>query len=528
MKLLDLNRRLNRSEVGKQRGQGHNEVYCVSANMAGISRKNDKINGMISRLSAWMRGQDAGGAMADQSSTTALRRLGWRMFWVGLVVRVLYMTLAHTYRFRVSEDHFQFGWEMGRIGRALATGYGYADPFDGHTGPTAWNPPLYPLLIGGVFRIFGVYTPLSAWVLLTFNSICSAAIAPAIVEIACRCFAHLPDAGGKTRGGHPTAFSIALWSGWLWTLYPAAMQYAVRWIWDISLTAFLLTCVFVLALRVRGIGNPGPPARTLSLWAAFGVLWGLIALSNSSLLLVLPVTGVWMLGGRGWPSRLRQNLAGAALAALLCTVCVTPWTMRNYLVFHAFIPSRDNLGAELDESLKPSNMGFPWGNPLTLNSLNVARPEFRRYIALGEAEYLRQRTIHAKLALASDPGFFRRMTARRFYFYWISVPHPVEQGLLVELIRELNYALLSLSGLFGLALALRKRIPAAGMFVCAFALLPIPYYLITVQARFRHPLEPLITVFTVFLFQSAERGRWWSWDHAAQPSTEPSTESTTS
>src|SRR5580765_6313481 len=130
-------------------------------------------------------------------------RLPWRMFWVGLLIRVLYMTLAHTYRFRVSEDHFQFGWEMGRIGRALATGRGFSDPFDGQTGPTAWNPPLYPLLIGGVFRVFGSYTKLSAWVLLALNSVLSAATAPAIVEIAKRCFSGLPapPAGRKS----PTA-----------------------------------------------------------------------------------------------------------------------------------------------------------------------------------------------------------------------------------------------------------------------------------------------------------------------------------
>lgn len=93
---------------------------------------------MMSRLSTWMKG----GATAEIATAgpQTTRRLCWRMFWVGLAVRVLYMTLAHTYRFRVSEDHFQFGWEMGRIGRALATGYGFSDPFDGHTGPTAWNP----------------------------------------------------------------------------------------------------------------------------------------------------------------------------------------------------------------------------------------------------------------------------------------------------------------------------------------------------------------------------------------------------
>ena len=108
-------------------------------------------------------------------------RAPYRIFWVGVPVRVLYMTLAHTYRIRPAEDHFQFGWEAGRIARALVTGYGYSDPFANafiaHTGPTAWLPPLYPLLVAGVFKVFGVYTHASAWVLFTINSVFSAATA---------------------------------------------------------------------------------------------------------------------------------------------------------------------------------------------------------------------------------------------------------------------------------------------------------------------------------------------------------------
>ena len=83
-------------------------------------------------------------------------KLQRRMFWTALIVRLLYITLAHTYRIRLANDHFEFGWEMGRIARALATGFGYSDPFEGHTGPTAWTPPLYPLLLAAVFKRFGV------------------------------------------------------------------------------------------------------------------------------------------------------------------------------------------------------------------------------------------------------------------------------------------------------------------------------------------------------------------------------------
>ena len=61
------------------------------------------------------------------------------------------------------------------------------------------------------------------------------------------------------------------------------------------------------------------------------------------------------------------------------------------------------------------------------------------------------------------------------------------------------------ANLLGLALALKQHIPGAVLFAWAFALVPLTYYFITVQARFRHPLEPVMTILAVFLFQSATK-----------------------
>ena len=66
----------------------------------------------------------------------------------------------------------------------------------------------------------------------------------------------------------------------------------------------------------------------------------------------------------------------------------------------------------------------------------------------------------------------------------------------------MNFCFLSLAGLMGLALSLHRRVPATRLFAWAFLLLPIPYYFITSGARFRHPLEPLICILAVYLFQS--------------------------
>ena len=306
------------------------------------------------------------------------------LFWTGLLVRVAYITLAHTYRFSAFEDHFTFGYEMARVARALVTGYGYADPFSGHTGPTAWVPPLYPLLIAAVFKLAGIYTPLSGWILLTVNSVFSAATALCIYEIAMRCYNR----------------RVALWSAWIWALYPAAMQYAVRWVWETSLSTFLFAAVLVLALRMRAIGEVYAKSdpQTTRRWLLFGLLCGAIALSNSTLLLWVPVCGIWILLGAPQKS---HALPRAALAGLVFIACIAPWTSRNWRVFHAFVPLRSNFGAELYAGNGPGSYGFRYGVLIQLPEQDI---QHRLYVQLGEIAYVHQRGQLAKAWIADIPA----------------------------------------------------------------------------------------------------------------------------
>jgi 4-amino-4-deoxy-L-arabinose transferase-like glycosyltransferase len=423
----------------------------------------------------------------------------WRIVWIAFLIRVAYMTVAHTYRFRRFSfgDNFQFGFEMGRIGRALATGYGFADPFNGHTGPTAWVGPLYPLLIGGVFKLLGVYTLKSAWLLLAINCLLSALIVRPVWEIASRCFNR----------------RVALWSAWIWALYPAAMQYAVRWVWEMTLTTLLFSWVLVLALRMRNIG--GEPAEaeaamTKSRWACFGLLWGLIALSNASLLAFLPFCGLWILAGAGnW----KRQIAGVVISSVLCLACIAPWTYRNWLVFHQFVPLRGNLGAELYLGNGPGAVGLLMG----FDHPNEALDQLALYNKMGEIPYAKYRGHLAMTYIVGDPVRFAVLCAKRVYYFWAGAPHP--QGAFVaEYGRSLNFAFTSTAGLLGLALALRRRAPGAVLFGLAFLTLPAVYYFITVHARFRHPLEPLITILGVYLFQSATpRRRASAGDSSSNP-----------
>src|ERR1700732_2383928 len=118
-------------------------------------------------------------------------RIRTSQFWmvaIAFILRVGWIIVAHTYKFKSTENNFSFGWEMGRIGAAIASGQGFSNPFGAKTGPTAWVSPLYPYLIGGVFRIFGIYSHSSAFVLLTINSIWSALTCIPIFLVARRSF----------------------------------------------------------------------------------------------------------------------------------------------------------------------------------------------------------------------------------------------------------------------------------------------------------------------------------------------------
>jgi len=410
------------------------------------------------------------------------------LFWSAFLVRVAYIIIGHTFRITPLNHHFEFGWETGRVAASLAQGHGYSSPFSGNTGPTAWMVPGFTLLLAGVFKLFGVYTPLSAFVIQTIDCLFQALTVPLIFEM-----------GMRVTGRRSTA----VWAAWLFALYPGIIQYGVKWIWETSLSTFLFTLVLVLGMRMRGTGDEQPPtSHRIRDWALFGLLWGAISMTNPTLLLMAPVEGVWILAAL--PQR-KDLLKGAALAVLsvaIATAVALPWVVRNENVFHAFIPTRDNFGAEAAMAWSPQSMGMPWG--ATVPTVELA-PEHQLYARMGERAYVAMRGQVAKQWAQDNPARFWQLVAWRFYMFWASVPHTSAPSV-AEAVRESAYCLTSIAGILGLLLALKRRLPAAGLFTCAIVLLPLIYYFIIPGSRFRNPMEPFLAILIVYLFQETEGG----------------------
>jgi len=436
--------------------------------------------------------------MTSTPSRWSARRRWWAsartsflwMVVIAFAVRFGYIVIGHTYRFgsnkqvlavQANEKDFDFGFEMGRIGRSLAEGQGFSNPFHETTGPTAWEPPLYPLLIAGVFRVFGVYSRASAIILLSINSFFSALTCIPIFRIAKRCFDE----------------KVAVWASWTWALLPPIIFWCTRWVWETSLAALLLAVIFMLTLTMQDRAGLKP-------WLQFGLLWGVAALTNTALLSFLPASALWV-----WYHCAKcgkRSIIGVILASVIFTACVTPWLIRNHRAFGQVVFIRSNFGAELRLGNGPGSNGT-W-----MDYLHPTKDAFemRRYREMGELAYVAERKREAMAYVREDYARFAGLSLRRFIYYWGGVPKASENPALA-LLRRLLFLASSALAFWGLGRALRKHKPGAWLFFWLVLCYPLVYYFVFPHPRYRHPIEPELGILMLYVISEAEsRGRFRS------------------
>ncbi len=397
-------------------------------------------------------------------------------FWIVLVaafLRIGWIIVGHTYRFKPTDHNFGFGWEMGRIGAAIASGHGFSNPFDAITGPTAWEPPLYPYLIAGVFRVFGTYSRMSAFVLLSMNSLFSALTCIPIFLIARRIFSE----------------KVAVGSAWTWALLPYAMTWCTRWVWETSLSALLLAVILWLALSMEDREDVRP-------WLWFGLLWGIAALNSTVLLSFLPASGLWAWYRRA--KRRKASLTGVVLASVIFIACIAPWLVRNYRTFGKFIFIRDNFGAEL-------RLGNgPGANGTWMEYLHPAQDLYalRQYSSMDELAYIAQRRQQAVDYIEADYGRFAILCLKKFVYFWAGSPRPTQVWWLSQVKNSLFLAS-SVLMMWGLGRALRRRKPGAWLLFWLVLCYPAIYYVVYPSQRYRHPIEPEMAILAVYLLTEA-------------------------
>ncbi len=384
------------------------------------------------------------------------------------LLRILFTAIVHTYRF----DGLWPMFEMGTLGRSLATGHGFSAPYEVDYGPSALIPPIYPWVVSLAFRAFGVYSNAAGFAMVVFNSVFSALTCWTVYRIARRVFNE----------------SVAVWSGWAWALLPYAIYYSVSWIWETSLSAFLLSLLFMLTLEMEGDGRLGS-------WFRYAVVWGIAGLTNTALLAWLPFSGCWLayrLHRAG-----KRLLVPVVFSAVVFWMTLMPWLVRNYLVFGQPVFIRDNFGNEFRAGNNAQAQGWKVG------AYDAARnpalvPLYRH---IGEPAINAEQAKEAKAWIAQHPQRFLVLCLRRFFFFWAGLPRtwlglPLPPS---KQLKNLFFLASSLLGFGGLFLALKQRVPKVFLFATLALFYPLTYYISVPEPRYRHAIEPEGLILSVFL-----------------------------
>jgi 4-amino-4-deoxy-L-arabinose transferase-like glycosyltransferase len=388
---------------------------------------------------------------------------------LSFVVQVAAIGILRQYHMRTGEDHFGFGFEMGRVGRSIALGQGFSNPYGGNTGPSAWEPPLYPYLIGGVFKLFGIYTNASAWALLSINSVFASLTTIPIYLIAHRIF------GPR----------VALWSARAWALNPYVWYWSIHWIWDTTFTPLMLALILLVSLEMeRWPGLRG--------WVLFGALWAVGALANPAMLSFLPFCGIWI-----WWRRYRCGLPsfpGVVLSSFMFFLVLSPWLARNYEAFGRFVFIRDDFGLQF----RLGNNRLADGMLIATLQPNLNQPEFEKFARLGEIAYEADCRRLAFEWIRTHPKRFAVISMKRFFYYWNGVPRPTDSVAPWDF-RSSLFLASSVLAIWGLSRALRQKQPGAWLFAGLVLTYPTVYYFVFPHARYRHPIEPELIILLVFL-----------------------------
>ena len=372
-----------------------------------------------------------------------------------------------------------FMFESGDIAVSLARGQGFSSPLRVHTGPTAWMTPVYPLLLAGVFRFFGIYT---------FRSY----IAAVLLNILFATLACVPIYyAGQRIGGA----GLGAGAAWLWAIFPNAILMPFESMWDACLAALLAATILWATLALA-------ESRRARDWAAYGLLWGVMLMTNPTLGSLLPLLLGW-LAYRAYKER-RPWLAKPLLAVGVAALCCVPWTVRNYKVFHAFVPLASVLGLQLWMGNNPHAHAV-W--LARLHPMNDSA-ERAKYIAMGEIAYMRQKQHEAIAYMVSHPRRVAVLAANRFIAIWTGgTPHPLKD---FQRNHSLWFAYVLLFNVFaavgalaGIVLLFWKR----SMFAFPLAVFPVVfpwvYYISLALPRYRLPIDPVVILLAAIALSAA-------------------------
>jgi len=411
-------------------------------------------------------------------------RLFWMLTMVGLTIRVAAVFVLNDYRAPLTAEY-------GIVARNLVAGKGFTGGgWLGPEQPTALNVPLYPL-----FLAFWLWLPIPLPFLAVelAQALLSALMIYFIGKIATRVF-------------NP---GVGVISAALTTFYPPLL-YFCKQISPAIMTAFFTTLVF----HVIVLFFARPTGRRAAL---LGGIWDMGLLAEPILLMAVPgiLLIYWL---RQAPSERRRSALLLAGAVLLAMAMVSPWTVRNYLVFKRFVPLKTSFGLNFWMGNNPNATGFLYtmtGEPMQ----NTLPPEQVAYLSsLNEAERYAVLQRKAWEWIVAHPHRFLELTLRRIVYFWLISPtYQITDENIVEpryfyFLRYIIQIPLLAVAFIGAIFAYRRHRTALLVSLWWLLAFTAPYMIsVAGNTRYRLPVEPILLMLAAVACHAALAGKEHRW-----------------
>jgi len=403
---------------------------------------------------------------------------------------------------------WQLGFEVGRIARNIALGYGYGSPFVVLPGdvppavpapppdslsatappavmvnhppipPTAYVTPPIVLVWAAVFALFGPYSPASIFLLLALQCV----FMTLAVFLLHRT---LTTTLGPRAGGLGLVLLITYPLSWFGT---QDMRGEILFLLFLSLSLF--ACLEYL--RGRRFAHLAAHAagsalavltmpKTLFFFIAFHI-WMLVRLRRDA-----PAAAPAAPAGRS--SVLWQYTAAVALAALLSW---SPWVVFASSNFQRPVLFGTGLSMQFWLGNNPTVPADPHRS-LYANFPYENQAERSLVLSLGEMEYSRLCWRRFFDFVRDQPLTYVWLTARRIFAYWVFNPDYLRPTRLLLIPWYLAYLALAAAGLYRTGWRTWNRLEQA--IVIFFAFFPIVHFLSQCNVyRYRSPHEILLVV----------------------------------
>ncbi len=384
--------------------------------------------------------------MASKSDSPAIRspRCIWHLsilFLIALIIRIVY-NIAFV---GIDDTPAGDAWDYHEIAVNFAESGIYSAPS---------RPPLFPLAMGVVYALFGVNTFLIRIFLSVIGSL-----------TCCVIYFMGREAFGSKIGWYAAWWSVFYFMLFHWNGYILTETPFTFWL-----------CLSVLfMLKSRNIPR-------IKYWVASGFFMGLAALTRPVMLPFMPVIFLWaycsFIGNLK-----RIVIAGLTIVSVMSFVIV-PWTIRNYVVYNAFVPVSTMSGTVLLGSNNPNvfdHFQGGWIHPKKSGLIKPGETQGLSPVALDKLY-----TTRAMQFIMERPLYIAKLALYKFKLFW-HLNRAVDPA-------SLQYMIVISLAMLGSLVTIKKWRQSLILYI-----IPVFYTLIALlfwgNDRIRSPIEPILLLF---------------------------------